>query len=573
MRAVIGVGSENKYRMKIYSLDKFVAWLTLTSGLTISLVAEYYSILGLVAIFAAAAVPVIIMGIALGVGKVVATIWLKLNWSRAPFLIKSYLIVAILILMFITSMGIFGFLSKAHVDQASNSSESAAQVQKLTTEIARQTATVARAESRLKQLETTGIGADANVQSQINEEQKRIDSAYSRVQPAIDEQQKIIDGQTKLYADQIAKIDEQIAVLQQYIDSREIVKAQGLVGTRADGNWGPGTAAAVRTWQAARAAERTNAVAKLEQANSESTIRAAREEIARVRKGAESQIADSNKVVNRLREQLGKTSTADVEKALSEQQTILKEVNADIDRLTQQKYTIEAEYRKLEAEVGPVKFIAEFIYGDNADANLLEKAVTWVIIILIVVFDPLALILLLASQYSFGWFKQERERQESINEDQAAMSILPPDDIEIRPFTQEEIDALDSVDTDVAKSVPKSYPYLTEPFVHFPPSKPVVYNLQPADEDDEDVEDENETVELKTAKTLWKSENSHDSLKHQRKLFEEGVISELPWEKFLVKDDAANEALKWAEEQAEKKRMISWMEREGSQQIKKSKEE
>jgi hypothetical protein len=92
------------------------------------------------------------------------------------------------------------------------------------------------------------------------------------------------------------------------------------------------------------------------------------------------------------------------------------------------------------------------------------------------------------------------------------------------------------------------------------------------DEDDEDHE-ENETVELKAAKTLWKSENSHDSLKHQRKLFEEGVISELPWEKFLVKDDAAEEALKWAEEQAEKKRMISWMEREGSQQIKKSKEE
>jgi hypothetical protein len=571
MRAVIGDGLENKYRMKIYSLDKFVAWLTLISGLTISLVAEYYSILGLVAIFAAAAIPVIIMGIALGVGKVVATIWLKLNWERAPFLIKSYLTIAVLVLMFITSMGIFGFLSKAHVDQASNSSESAAQVQKLTTEIARQTAIVSRAESRLKQLETTGIGADANVQSQINEEQKRIDSAYSRVQPAIDEQQKIIDGQTKLYADQIAKIDEQIAVLQKYIDSKEIDKAQGLVGTRADGNWGPGTAAAVRTWQAARAAERSDAVAKLEQANNNPTIRAAREEIARVRKGAESQIADSNKVVNRLRDQLGKTSTADVEKALGEQQTILKEANADIDKLTQQKYAIEAEYRKLEAEVGPVKFIAEFIYGDNADANLLEKAVTWVIIILIVVFDPLALILLLASQYSFGWFRQAKEQQELIDDDRAAMSIIPPLDEATRPFTEAEIVALNAADEET-KPAPVKQVYLQQPFTHFPPGPPVVYTPPQMDEDDEDHE-ENETVELKAAKTLWKSENSHDSLKHQRKLFEEGVISELPWEKFLVKDDAAEEALKWAEEQAEKKRMISWMEREGSQQIKKSKEE
>jgi hypothetical protein len=571
MRAVIGDGLENKYRMKMYSLDKFVAWLTLVSGLTISLVAEYYSILGLVAIFAAAAIPVIIMGIALGVGKVVATIWLKLNWERAPFLIKSYLTIAVLVLMFITSMGIFGFLSKAHVDQASNSSESAAQIQKLTTEIARQTAIVSRAEARLKQLETTGIGADANVQSQINEEQKRIDSAYSRVQPAIDEQQKIIDGQTKLYADQIAKIDEQIAVLQKYIDSKEIDKAQGLVGTRADGNWGPGTAAAVRTWQAARATERSDALAKLEQANNNPTIRAAREEIARVRKGAESQIADSNKVVNRLRDQLGKTSTADVEKALSDQQTILKEANADIDKLTQQKYAIEAEYRKLEAEVGPVKFIAEFIYGDNADANLLEKAVTWVIIILIVVFDPLALILLLASQYSFGWFRQIKEQQELIDDDRAAMSIIPPLDEATRPFTEAEIVALNAADEET-KPAPVKQVYLQQPFTHFPPGPPVVYTPPQMDEDDEDHE-ENETVELKAAKTLWKSENPHDSLKHQRKLFEEGVISELPWEKFLVKDDAAEEALKWAEEQAEKKRMISWMEREGSQQIKKSKEE
>jgi hypothetical protein len=239
--------------------------------------------------------------------------------------------------------------------------------------------------------------------------------------------------------------------------------------------------------------------------------------------------------------------------------------------LTQQKYAIEAEYRKLEAEVGPVKFIAEFIYGDNADANLLEKAVTWVIIILIVVFDPLALILLLASQYSFGWFRQVKEQQELIDDDRAAMSIIPPLDEATRPFTEAEIVALNAADEET-KPAPVKQVYLQQPFTHFPPGPPVVYTPPQMDEDDEDHE-ENETVELKAAKTLWKSENPHDSLKHQRKLFEEGVISELPWEKFLVKDDAAEEALKWAEEQAEKKRMISWMEREGSQQIKKSKEE
>jgi len=558
--------------MKIYSLDKFVAWLTLVSGLTISLVAEYYSILGLVAIFAAAAIPVIIMGIALGVGKIVATVWLKLNWSRAPLLIKSYLIVAVIVLMFITSMGIFGFLSKAHVDQASNSAESQAQVQRLTTEIARQTAIVERTESRIKQLETTGIGADANVQSQIGEEQKRIDSALARVQPAIDEQQKIIDGQSKIYSDQVAKIDQQLAQLQKFIDNKEVDKAQALVGTKADGNWGPGTARAVQSWQAARAAERAEAVAKLEQANNNPTIKAARDEIARIRKGVESQIADSNKVINRLREQLGKTSTEDVEKALSDQQAILKEANGEIDKLTQQKYSIEAEYRKLEAEVGPVKFIAEFIYGEDANKNLLEKAVTWVIIILIIVFDPLALVLLLSSQYSFGWFRQAREEQELINEDQAAMSIIPPKEEDTRPFTEEEIAALNSRDEEPEVSLLEKYPYLTEPFTHFPTSKPVVY-IPPVTEEDHDEYDELDTEEIKMAKKLWKAANPNDTLKHQKKLLRDGHITELPWEKLIIKDEAAREALKWAEEQAEKKRMISWMEREGSQQIKKSKEE
>jgi hypothetical protein len=376
---------------------------TLLIAILISAVSAYYSILGLVAIFAAAVIPVIIMGAALELGKITTAVWLHKNWNRCGLAYKSYLIPALIILMVLTSMGIFGFLSKAHVDQASNSTESVAQIQKLTTEIARQTSIVNRAETRLKQIETTGIGTDTNIQSQISEEQKRIDSVYSRIQPAIDEQQKIIDGQTKLYTDQIDRIDGQLAILQKYVDNKEIDKAQGLVGARVDGNWGPGTAASVRAWQAARATERAEAVSKLEQTNNNPTIKMARDEISRIRKSTEVQIADSNKVINRLRDQLGNTNTTDIEKALTEQQTILKESNGEIDRLTKEKYSVESEYRKLEAEVGPIKFIAEFIYGDNPDTNLLEKAVRWVIIMIVVVFDPLALVLILAGSKQIEW--------------------------------------------------------------------------------------------------------------------------------------------------------------------------
>jgi hypothetical protein len=104
--------------MKIHTSDKIIAYLTLLSGLSISAVAVWYSVAGLVAIFAAAAIPIMIMGIVLEVSKLVATVWLKMNWKRAPYFIRTYLLAAIVVLMLITSMGIFGFLSKAHLDQA-----------------------------------------------------------------------------------------------------------------------------------------------------------------------------------------------------------------------------------------------------------------------------------------------------------------------------------------------------------------------------------------------------------------------------------------------------------------------
>ena len=94
-----------------------LAYLLLLTGLTISAVAIYYSVVGLTAIFSAAAIPIIIMGSALEVGKLVCASWLKANWEHVPRFMKYYMITAVMVLMLITSMGIFGFLSKAHNDQ------------------------------------------------------------------------------------------------------------------------------------------------------------------------------------------------------------------------------------------------------------------------------------------------------------------------------------------------------------------------------------------------------------------------------------------------------------------------
>lgn len=400
----------------------FLTLITFITALAISSVAIYYSVAGLAAIFAAAVIPIVIMGGTLEIAKLVTTVWLHRYWNQARWWLKSYLTVAVVVLMFITSMGIFGFLSKAHIEQTTASQESVAQVEQMNKEIARQREIIERAEARIKQIETTGVGGDSNVQSQIQQEQGRIDSAYSRAQPAIDEQQRIIDGQTKIYSDAIAKIDEQTALLQRYIDAKEIDKAQALVGVKSDGDWGPATARAVNAWKDARTRERAAAVTKLEEANTNPTIKSARDEILRIRKTVETQIAESNRLVNRLREQLGKTDSAEVERLLAEQQDRIRTAQRESDELTQKKYQLEGEYRKLEAEVGPVKYIAEFIYGDQADKNMLEEAVRWVILIIIFVFDPLAVLLLLASQYSYEYHRSQRKQKAEYSQDDGPLT-------------------------------------------------------------------------------------------------------------------------------------------------------
>lgn len=417
-----------------------LGYLTLLIGLSISAVAIYYSVLGLVAIFAAATIPIVVMGGVLEVGKLVTAVWLHRYWHRAVWWLKTYLATAVVVLMFITSMGIFGFLSKAHIEQTSAGQESVAQVERLETEIQRQTDIIVRAEEQIKKLETTGTGNDANIQAQIDKEQERIDNAYKRIQPAIDEQNRIIGNQAKLYQDELDRVDEQLSTLQKYIDAGDkesIKKAQAMIGARQDGAWGSRTAAAAEEWRKDRQQARADLLTKIEQATNNPQARAAFEEIKRLRKTVEDQIAQSNKLIDRLRSQLGNTDKAqDIDAQIDEQNLRIKNANTEIDKLTEEKYQIQGEYRKLEAEVGPIKYIAEFIYGDQADTNMLEAAVRWVIIILIFVFDPLAVLLLIASQYTFQYSREDKNNNPPSGGDEDSNPVPPtpgpwPEDKEI----------------------------------------------------------------------------------------------------------------------------------------------
>ena len=273
--------------------------LTFLSAISISAVAIYYSVAGLVAIFAAAAVPIIIMGGVLEVGKLVTAVWLHRYWSQAAWWLKSYLSIAVLVLMFITSMGIFGFLSKAHIEQTSAGQESVAQVERLTNEIQRQQDIIDRAEEKIKKLETSTTGGDANIQAQIDSEQSRIDKAYERIEPAIAEQQAIIDKQADLYKKELAKIDGDLATLQGYIDSGETKKAQQMIGASADGIFGKKTADKIGDWQDEKQAKRIELITKIEEASNNPQAQAAAQEIKRLRKTVETQIVQSNELINR----------------------------------------------------------------------------------------------------------------------------------------------------------------------------------------------------------------------------------------------------------------------------------
>jgi len=570
--------------------------LVLITALAISAVAIYYSIAGLVAIFAAAALPIMIMGGALEIGKLVTAVWLHKYWEQAKWWLKGYLATAVVILMFITSMGIFGFLSKAHIEQTSAGTESVAQVERLITEIGRQEEIIVRAETKINALQTSGTGSDANIQNQIDKEQKRIDTAYDRIQPAIAEQNAIIANVTTLFQRELANIDASIANLQSYIDAGDIKKAQGMIGSKADGAYGPKTAAAFTAWTDAKKLERNEWIQKIQDAAQSDTIVSARKEISNLRDKADNQIAESNKLINRLRTQVGKTDKADeIDMAVDEQTLRIKNANAEIDLLTDEKYSLEGEYRKLEAEVGPIKYIAEFVYGESADKNMLEEAVRWVIIVIIFVFDPLAVLLLIASQYTFDFARKNRKEKKDdddrINEKIDPVehgpvgTVLPEEPVAETDATDRGLEQ-DEVQPDVpAEEVTNKVDIIDPPIEEVdadgdglddntgqpltgvisttgswatPPKKKVELLEESNDLDKwnkwvEAAEEEvtKETIDKRAqelasqeddkhwndAKRIWKDANPDQNIKDWKHAYVSGRIHELPWANLLQKEE------------------------------------
>ena len=696
--------------------------LTLLTALCISAIAIYYSVAGLAAIFAAAVTPIIIMGVALEVGKLVTAVWLHKFWSKATWWLKTYLSTAVIILMFITSMGIFGFLSKAHIEQTSASEESVAKVIQIDTEIGRLNAIIKRADDKILALETSGTGADANIQNQIDKEQERIDKAFDRIKPAIAQQNKIIEdaratdgNRTKPYEDQltniqaeilrletsakdyetkienldtdtsvtqplldnIQKIEEEIIRVTNQINSSEdsqVKAGQAIIGVSSDGFFGGNTRRALATWveaQRERIKELNVEISELRQGASEDVdkekerlaevikdirtvqipalkdrelkmlekiddvrkdespvIQTARDEIQRLRESAEKQVVNSQALIERLRGQLAQTDKADeIDAAINEQAIKIKTAEDELDTLTEEKYALQAEYRKLEAEVGPIKYIAEFVYGEQADNNLLEEAVRWVIIIIIFVFDPLAVLLLIASQYTFEWNRRSGPGGDDDGSPKLDSTPKPP-------FTDKEYDEAwkENIDRDHDQALKdneefdrKSYETARAQKIadNIPPDEENTTPVRFADEEQQDVPEHEQTLhemamegfeeekqdnedldkwnnwvnaankaaeeqfgkeeddeseefegvsdEEKAAMKRWKAEDpENNKLKDKRIQHTLGRIKELPWIKYLKPEADYKVFPELEEEISKKKESLSWIEKDGAEQVKKT---
>jgi len=373
-------------RLKFLSFSN----LTLLVALSLSSVAAWYSIIGLTAIFAGAVIPVIIMGGILEIGKITTTVWLRKYWNRCGFMLKLYLVPAVVALALLTSMGIFGFLSKAHMEQGINTGDSQAKLSLYDEKIKTQRDNIELARKALTQMDN------------------QVDQRLSR-------------GDSETSAERAVQIRRQ------------------------------------------QAGERT----KLQK-----------------------EIGDAQK---------------------------------EIAKLNEERAPIAAENRKIEAEVGPIKYIAALIYGDNADNNTLEAAVRWVIILLVIVFDPLAIALVLAANASKEWDKEKDEEgdsplgNETLSTPTVTEPAYEPDD---GPLTDEQInqiiataptpnepincymcgtelinapgiglfcpnkgcDVKDAISKE--ESILEQHPYLSKPFVNFDVKPMVAPKEEPMEEED-----------------------------------------------------------------------------------------
>ena len=370
----------------------FIAILTLLSALSISGVAIFYSVIGLATIFPGAFWPVVIMGSVLEVGKLVTASWLYRNWRHTRWLLKTYLTIAVIVLICITSMGIFGFLSKAHLEQ--NLAEDTvtqrieiinSKISSEETYIKRQKDSIIRLESTLDRATTSNTGAlDIEIQS---------------LKDAEDKFKTLLAVETNTVKDLNDRLNTTVKDLNDRLKVLDKNVSDVLTSNKSFFN----EEKAAAELKASQKEEREEIAKKIAEAQETITIKIA-EAQKRIQILKEDYAKDTEKLQARI-DELRKTNVADNSGVNNDivkaEQNILDAQNR-IDGYIVEREPLQSSMLKLEAEVGPVKYIAalavDFGITDKVDTS---EAVRWVILIIICVFDPLAVLLLIAANQSF----------------------------------------------------------------------------------------------------------------------------------------------------------------------------
>jgi hypothetical protein len=424
---------DNAKETNYMKTNSFIAWLTLITALTISGVAIFYSVSGLAAIFSAAVIPIIIMGGVLEVSKLVTAVWLHRYWGIATWWLKTYLSIAVLVLMLITSIGIFGFLSKAHDTASGNATEAIATVTRIDGQIARE-------ENRIEILENritgTSSGTGFDVTSSITQQETMRDGSWDRVQDDIDYAQ----GQIDRLRDQLAVLDRAVNDLRN--------RGVEVIETDAGGTF---RRAETETIDYVAQADTLYEQQKEQRDSIDEDIDDQQSNIDSYRLQAQNTINSANAEINRLRQQSTSSQDDDLDQ-IDEWNLQIDGIYNTIDGLKDEKFESEQAVRLVESEVGPIRYIAEFFTGtEDADANLLESAVSWLIMVIIFVFDPLAVLLLIASQYTFEQRKKENPSLEKPE---------PPEDPDPQPLGGFE--GFDTVPFGMDDNIEKDYELMKE---------------------------------------------------------------------------------------------------------------
>jgi len=391
----------------------------LFSALAVSAVAAYFSIVGLMAIFSGLPQSILAMGVVLEIAKLVTASWVYQYWKKTSLLMRSYMVSAVIILSVITSIGIFGFLSKAHLDQSASTGDAVAQVERIEDLIQRENLRITTAEDQITRIES---GGSLDVSESIKQQEEIRDTAWDRIQDDVQYAENQIEKIREGLESDLSKKQSELDALDDIVKSYTDQGTTGGVFSREDN-----VAKGIEIRESQKT-ERDRIALEMGELRgyAETQIAGYRNQIGEYRASVQDTIDGANREINRLREQ-GADDQASRDEQIDTIQERIDSAYAKIDEYNVELFDKQSIVRDIEKEVGPIKYVAQLLYG-NSGAGAVDNAVTLLILLLVFVFDPLAIVLVLAANLSWKERQGELITPMTVDETVVEEQIIPDEE-------------------------------------------------------------------------------------------------------------------------------------------------